>query len=274
MRHVNHTGVTVFSATPSGSTSTGGMSSPSAPPSSSSSFAASQMFATAGSALSSVVSSVPANPFRHISAAVGWTNAGERNRLNDLESGEGSDHAGGGSSYFGTLQETFDICGGLTFQQRIAGFLMSLAMGVAFIVIALSFVPLLALFPKKFAFFFTCGNAFAVGATSFLVGPRSQLKAMFEAHRAQAATAYLVSLFATLVAALHWRSAILSILFAAVQIAAVVWYALSFVPYARRVVSWSWSYLSMILPVCSACSATVWACCSRLPGVCSRWCCA
>jgi hypothetical protein len=186
---------------------------------------------------------------------LGWTN--------DVEAGGGA-AAGEDESYFGALQDTM-CCNGLSFQQRITGFLLCLLMGVVFIMIAMSFVPMLALFPKKFAFFFTCGNAFSVSATSFLVGPASQLKSMFESHRAQAAAGYLMSTSLTLISALYWRSAVLSVVFAAAQIVSVVWYALSYVPFARRVVSYVWSWAAVVVkPVLSAIAKVVWTCCSKL----------
>ena len=124
----------------------------------------------------------------------------------------------------------------LTAKQRLYGFGLSLAMGITFIVIALSFVPTIAIFGKKFAFFFTCGNFFCVASTAFLVGPAAQIKGMFEAHRAHAAAMFAGSLLLTLVAALYWRSAFFSIVFSVAQVGAVGWYALSYIPFGRYLV--------------------------------------
>jgi hypothetical protein len=135
----------------------------------------------------------------------------------------------------------------LTTKQRIGGFVLSLVMGVTFVCIAIAFVPTLALFPRKFAFFFTCGSFFLLCSTSFLVGPSRQLKSMLEAHRIQAATGFLLSMAMTLVAALHWSSMVFSVLFAGLQIFSSVWYALSYVPFARRFVALCWSYIWVVL---------------------------
>lgn len=165
------------------------------------------------------------------------------------------------------LMDELSEMSSLTMKQRLGGFFLSMGMGITFIVIAMSFVPMIAVFGKKFAFFFSCGNFFCVASTAFLVGPAAQAKKMFEAQRAQAATAYVVSLSMTLVAALHWRSSILSIVFASVQVVAVVWYALSYIPYARHVISIAWSYVAVIVtPILSLVADVLWRllkCCCR-----------
>lgn len=155
---------------------------------------------------------------------------------------------GGGNSSSPTPTPTFDDIketsladelgemSELTMTQRLSGFFMSLGMGVTFIIIAISFVPTLALFPKKFAFFYSCGSLFCVMSTAFLVGFKKQVTMMFEQHRSQAAAAYVVSLFMTLISAAQWQSTVLSIAFASIQIVAVLWYSLSFIPFARQVV--------------------------------------
>jgi hypothetical protein len=158
-----------------------------------------------------------------------------------------------------TLSEELSEMSSLSAKHRLLGFLMAMVMGIAFIVIAMSFVPVIALFPKKFAFFFTCGNLFCVSSTMFLVGPAKQVRSMFEAHRSQAAATYVLTLFMTLVAALQWRSSVLSIVFACGQVAALLWYALSYIPFARRVIGYTWTYALMLLkPICSVLTDMTW----------------
>jgi hypothetical protein len=160
-----------------------------------------------------------------------------------------------------SMVDEFSEMTSLTRMQRIYGFFMALGMGVVFFVIAISFLPTIALFPKKFAFFFTCGNVFCVTSTVFLVGFRRQLESMMESHRFQAASAYMVSMFMTLAAALHWQSSVLALIFACIQLAAVLWYSLSYVPYARYTISFVWSYLLVVLkPLLSVTSSLLWKC--------------
>ena len=52
-----------------------------------------------------------------------------------------------------------------------------------------------------------------------------------------AAVAYLASLGLTLVAALRWRSLVLTLACLGVQVVALAWYALSYIPYARSLAS-------------------------------------
>jgi hypothetical protein len=160
-----------------------------------------------------------------------------------------------------SLSEEWEEMSSLTMSQRLTGFFMSLGMGIVFIIIAISFVPTLALFPKKFAFFYSCGSFFAVISTSFLVGPRKQITMMFESHRAHAAAGYFISFFMTLVAAVSWSSTVLSIAFASCQVVAVLWYSLSFIPFARQVVGTFFSYFWVVAkPVLSFIGSMIASC--------------
>ena len=70
----------------------------------------------------------------------------------------------------------------------------------------------------------------------FLVGPMEQIKAMVSLTRLAASLILLLCIVLTLVSALHWRKAMLAILFCIGQFAAFLWYALSYVPYARTII--------------------------------------
>ncbi len=152
-----------------------------------------------------------------------------------------------------SMSEEWDEMTQLTLTQRLSGFFMALGMGIVFIIIAMSFVPALALFTKKFAFFYSCGSLFCVSSTAFLVGPQKQFKMMFDANRAQAAAGYAASLFMTLISAIYWRSTMLSFIFAGVQIVSVLWYSLSYIPFARQVVGtfagYAWVILKPVLQI-------------------------
>ena len=145
----------------------------------------------------------------------------------------------------------------LTYTQRVVGFAMTLAMGIIFICIAVFlFLPVVYLFPNKFAFFFTVGNIFCVGSTAFLAGPYKQIASMFEANRAQAAGVYVGSTFMTLMSIMYFKSSILGMIFAALQTVSVAWYALSYIPYARTTLWFAWRYASPILsPIISKISS-------------------
>lgn len=167
-----------------------------------------------------------------------------------------------------SFADEFSEMTSLTRMQRIYGFFMALAMGVVFFVIAITFLPAVALFPMKFAFFFTCGNIFCMASTVFVVGVKKQCEMMMESHRFQAATAYVVSMFLTLATALHWKSSFFALVFAIVQLGAVLWYSLSFIPFARHTVGFIWSHLMVVVkPLISMCGTLLWKC---MQCVCSR----
>lgn len=171
------------------------------------------------------------------------------------------------TSYFDEFHEATS----LTHTQRLYGFLMAIGMGIVFFLIAISFLPTIALFPKKFAFFFTCGNAFLVLSTVFIVGWRKQLEVMFESHRLQAAALYFGAMFLTLASALHWQSSVLAMLFATTQLASALWYVLSFIPSAQRIVSLVWSYASVVLvPLLSMVGKALWMVLSTIVSFCCR----
>ncbi|KAG8339927.1 hypothetical protein TRVL_09246 [Trypanosoma vivax] len=140
----------------------------------------------------------------------------------------------------GLLNDLRDMTS-LTYTQRLCAFGVVFAMGVVFIFFAMLFVPTIAIFPQKFAFFLTVGNVFFLGSTTLLVGVQQQLRSLFDARRLEAGLAFVTSLIMTLVASLHWRSSILAVSFAVMQIFSAMWYALSYVPHSRRVVGFLFS---------------------------------
>ena len=124
----------------------------------------------------------------------------------------------------------------LSKKQRLAGFAMSIGMGVVCLFLAVTFAPAVILVPKKFAFFFTFGNIFLMASTMFLVGPSRQFKSMMEASRWQATVVYFASMSGTLASALWLGSTMLVLIFTCVQLAAMVWYCMSYIPFARTIV--------------------------------------
>lgn len=135
------------------------------------------------------------------------------------------------------LRESLGVMFELTYPQRLVAFAASLLMGLVFLVIALSSASVMVVVaPKKFVFFFTVGNLFSLLSTTFLVGFSAQFRAMFSAHRFQAAAMYFVAVFLTFYFALIQRSSILCLFSAFFQIACLLWYCLSFIPFARSVI--------------------------------------
>ncbi|GFS32190.1 Got1/Sft2-like vescicle transport protein family [Actinidia rufa] len=111
--------------------------------------------------------------------------------------------------------------------------------------------------PIKFALLFTFANMLAVGryvnkliepsdvissmlklgSTSFLIGPAQQIRMMLDPIRIYATAIYVGCVVLALICALWIHSKILTILAIISEICALIWYSLSYIPFARRVVS-------------------------------------
>ncbi|KAL3754180.1 hypothetical protein ACJRO7_001429 [Eucalyptus globulus] len=91
--------------------------------------------------------------------------------------------------------------------------------------------------PIKFAVVFTCGNLLAVGSTVFLIGAAQQMRMMFDSTRVFATAIYLGCVVLALICALWIHSKVLTIIAIIIEICALIWYSLSYIPFARRMVS-------------------------------------
>ncbi|KAH9603607.1 hypothetical protein KSS87_015983 [Heliosperma pusillum] len=127
---------------------------------------------------------------------------------------------------------TDDFCN-LTYTQRLYAFGGCLIGG--FLLIFLSMVVFVR--PIKFALLFTFGNMLAVGSTAFLIGPAEQLRKMFDPVRVYATAVYLGCLLLALICAILIHNKILTILAMICEICALIWYSLSYIPFARSMVS-------------------------------------
>lgn len=151
----------------------------------------------------------------------------------DLESG------GSGALPQSSVADEMKGLFNLTWMQRLTLFAMSFCTGVVLILISFSFLPLIVVMPHKFAAAFSMGNVLAIVSTWILVGPRTQLQTMFHPARAAAAAAYVGSLVFALFAAffggkLRYLLVLASLV---VEVCALAWYALSYIPYGRQMLS-------------------------------------
>ncbi|KAJ1344454.1 hypothetical protein BSLG_001014 [Batrachochytrium salamandrivorans] len=87
-----------------------------------------------------------------------------------------------------------------------------------------------------FALFFTFGNVVSLIGTGFLIGFVSQFKKMFDASRWVATCIFLASLALTLVFAFVVKIAFLTLILCVFQYLALLWYSISYIPFARDVV--------------------------------------
>eukprot|EP00811_Abedinium_folium_P007656 NODE_17067_length_963_cov_4.210526.p1 GENE.NODE_17067_length_963_cov_4.210526~~NODE_17067_length_963_cov_4.210526.p1 ORF type:complete len:238 (-),score=73.97 NODE_17067_length_963_cov_4.210526:173-886(-) len=143
-------------------------------------------------------------------------------------------------------QET--SCPSLSFQQRLIGCGLCFFFGAGLQVLSFTMLPTIAVTGAgMFAVFYTLGNLIALTGTLFLVGPAAQIRRMVQRDRLVATVVFLLSMVMTLLFAFskHFLFQSLFILVLAVlQLGALVWYILSYIPYSRSVISRACSFAS------------------------------
>ncbi|KAL6053842.1 T-box transcription factor TBX19 [Balamuthia mandrillaris] len=121
----------------------------------------------------------------------------------------------------------------LSYKHRLMGFGICLGLGFLCLLLSIMFVQTLLVSPAPFALLYSVGNVLFLASTMFLVGPVKQVKNMFSPVRLVATIIYLASLGLTLFVVFTSRAAILVALFVIIQFCALIWYAASYIPYAR-----------------------------------------
>ncbi|KAI2798802.1 hypothetical protein BLOT_010783 [Blomia tropicalis] len=114
--------------------------------------------------------------------------------------------------------------------QRFIGFLAFIFMGITCFGISTMYIPVLLFKARKFSILFTFGSAFIVLSFAILLGPVNHLKNQFSRDRLPFTLAYFGSLIATLYFAMSVQSVILTTIFALIQVIALVWYVVTYIP--------------------------------------------
>ncbi|RDX71904.1 Vesicle transport protein SFT2B [Mucuna pruriens] len=121
----------------------------------------------------------------------------------------------------------------LSTTQRLYGFAICLAAGLT-----CTLLSMLVFFkPIKFAIAFTLGNLLSLGSTAFLIGPKRQFTMMLDPVRIYATAIYIASMIIALFCALYVHNKLLTLLAIILEFGALVWYSLSYIPFARSMVS-------------------------------------
>lgn len=121
----------------------------------------------------------------------------------------------------------------LSTKQRLYGFAICLAAGIT-----CTFMSILVFFhPVKFGITFSFGNLLALGSTAFLIGPKRQVTMMLDPVRIYATAIYISSIIIALFSAIYIRNKLLTLLAIVLEFGALVWYSLSYIPFARSMVS-------------------------------------
>ncbi|DBA01292.1 TPA: hypothetical protein N0F65_001797 [Lagenidium giganteum] len=153
---------------------------------------------------------------------------------NDVESQQGT-------SWRDDMGDNFkQSCPSLSYENRLYGFGICAAAGVvlsAFAILCLALTNFVA-----FGLIYSFGSILSLASTIFLVGPMRQVKLMFDKNRWIATLIYLVmialTLFVALTDSLNKRQKVpIVIILVILQYLAAFWYALSYIPYARKAVS-------------------------------------
>ncbi|MFS7969099.1 putative vesicle transport protein, Got1/SFT2 [Helianthus anomalus] len=130
------------------------------------------------------------------------------------------------------LYETEDLCS-LSSTQRLYAFGVCSLAGLVCMFLSMIVFAI----PIKFAVLFTFGNMLAVGSTTFLMGPTRQLQMMFDPVRIYATSIYIGFVVLALICALWIHSKLLTMIAILCEICALIWYSLSYIPFARSIVS-------------------------------------
>lgn len=141
----------------------------------------------------------------------------------------GNDDEGNVDEERGIIDQALDAST-LSWSTRIKGFAACFVLGVVISVLGTITITWSL---SSFAILYSLGNIVALASTFFLMGPVAQLKRMFAPTRLIATLLMLIFLALTLMSALWWGKKGLAIMFCIMQFAAMTWYSISYIPYAR-----------------------------------------
>lgn len=138
-------------------------------------------------------------------------------------------------------EEACSACPTMTFRDRIIGSIICMLIGLCLSISSAGSLTVLLLGnPIPFAITYTLGNIFSISSTCFLYGPQSQFKKMFATTRLIATCIFFAMMIITLVLALYKGDIFLRVLWIILaiifQYLALIWYQISFIPFARDIV--------------------------------------
>ncbi|KAI5591945.1 hypothetical protein POPTR_004G135000v4 [Populus trichocarpa] len=132
-----------------------------------------------------------------------------------------------------TFMDDFNRDCTLSTKQRFYGFAICFSTGLACVLLSM----LVFFNPVKFGITFTFGNLLSLGSTAFLIGPKRQVSMMLDPVRIYATALYLASIIIALLCALYVHNKLLTLLAIILEFGALIWYSLSYIPFARAMVS-------------------------------------
>eukprot|EP01080_Neovahlkampfia_damariscottae_P010122 gene10122-2541_t len=133
----------------------------------------------------------------------------------------------------------------LTRGQRIAGFVISLVLGIFCLFLCAFLLPTILFASRKFAVLYTLGNFLLVGSTTFLVGPYAQLSSMFQKERIIPGVLYITTVILTIFCAFSLHNVIIMLMLIFIQLVALAWYIISYIPFGQQMISGFFSIFTM-----------------------------
>lgn len=161
----------------------------------------------------------------------------------------------GAAASVGTGMQSMSVPSGM----QLAYFGAILGSGVVFLLLAFFlFLPVLILSPSKFAITFSLGSALVLASVGALRGWKQQAQHMMSRERLPFTAGYLSSMFLTIYAAMVMHSYLFSLLGCAAQVAALVYYVLSYFPGGASGAQFIFSMVGKGFgQACSACTKAV-----------------
>ncbi|KAF9923886.1 protein transport protein sft2 [Linnemannia zychae] len=139
---------------------------------------------------------------------------------------------------------------GLSWFQRMAGFAICVAGGIACFMIAFFIgLPLLLLNPGKFATSFTLGSLLLMASFALLKGPAAHLKALISKERLPFTGVYFGSMIFVLYSSLIVGSYILTIIGTVIEVFALIYYFTSYSPFGTGSIRLGSRMASGLLPI-------------------------
>eukprot|EP00158_Paraphelidium_tribonemae_P001500 Partr_v1_DN24473_c0_g1_i4_m66586 putative SFT2 domain containing len=122
--------------------------------------------------------------------------------------------------------------------QRLMGFGMCLIGALVCFSLAIFTLPSVIIFPAKFSLTYTMGSLLSVAAFAMLRGPKAFFIHLMSADRQLFTAAYFGSMLLTLFAVIAIRNYFIIIICALIQLVAIVWYYVSYLPGGSAGMSW------------------------------------
>ncbi|EER03424.1 integral membrane protein, putative [Perkinsus marinus ATCC 50983] len=137
----------------------------------------------------------------------------------------------GSQAFQGMKQQATGIA---STRDMIGKFIMLFAAGCICMMLALTFLPMVVIAPQKFALMFTVGSCLILASFSVLKGHAAFIAHIMSPEKRVFTAGYVASLVATLYGALVSKSYILTVVFSLVQVVALAYFLVSYIPGGTR----------------------------------------